>query len=250
MARCLPVCSHENPPVPNAFVKLRAQTLARATRPFLARGIAVQRCERCLLSQNLCICPWRVRSESRVDLVLLFHHDEIFKPTNTGRLIADVLPEQTLAFEWSRTQPDPALLDLLADPARQCLVIFPAQPGDVRPVYHQAPPVPADKVLTLILLDGTWKQASKMFRASAWLAQVPAWSPAGDSPGHYRIRQAARAGQLATAEAAALVLQQCGEHAAAQTLLDYFSVFHSHYSAMRLNRTVDCTSPAHKRLLG
>lgn len=234
--------------MPNAFFQLRAQALARATRPFLARGIAVQRCERCLLAQNLCICPWRAHTESRVDLVLLLHHDEIFKPTNTGRLIADVLPRQTLAFEWSRTQPAPALLNLLADPARQCLVIFPAASGDNRPVYHQSPPLSVGKVLTLILLDGTWKQASKMFRASPWLAQVPAWSPEGELPGQYRIRQAARAGQLATAEAAALVLQLSGEVAAAQTLLDYFTVFHSHYSAMRLNRGVDCTTPAHQRL--
>lgn len=234
--------------MPNAFFQLRAQAMARSTRPFMARGIAVQRCERCLLAQNLCICPWRVRLESKVDLVLLFHHDEIFKPTNTGRLIADVVPEQTLAFEWSRTQPDPALLQLLADPARQCVVVFPADPESSRRVYHHAPPLTGGKVLTLILLDGTWKQASKMFRASPWLAQVPAWSPAGDMPGHYRIRQAARVGQLATVEAAALVLQQCGESRVAQTLVDYFSVFHSHYSAMRLNRGVDCNSPAHKRL--
>lgn len=234
--------------MPNAFFQLRAQAQARATRPFLARGIAARRCERCLLAQALCICPWRVSKASQVDLVLLLHRDEIFKPTNTGRLIADVLPEQTLAFEWSRTEPPAELLALLSDPMRLCVVIFPAAPDADRPVYRQAPPVPEGKVLTLILLDATWKQASKMFRASPWLSKVPVWSVEGGAPGNYRIRQAARAGQLATAEAAALVLQQCGEQAAAGTLLDYFTVFHSHYSAMRLNRTVVCTSSAHLRL--
>jgi DTW domain-containing protein YfiP len=40
---------------------------------------------------------------------------EPMKPSNTGRLIADILPD-TEAFQWSRTEPPQALLDLVADP--------------------------------------------------------------------------------------------------------------------------------------
>ncbi|MNT97512.1 DTW domain protein [compost metagenome] len=50
---------------------------------------------------------------------------EPLKPSNTGRLIADILPE-TQAFLWSRTEVDPALLAAINDPERQPYVVFPA----------------------------------------------------------------------------------------------------------------------------
>jgi len=43
---------------------------------------------------------------------------EALKPSNTGWLIADVVPD-TWAFGWARTEVDPALLALLADSQRQ-----------------------------------------------------------------------------------------------------------------------------------
>ena len=45
---------------------------------------------------------------------------EPLKPSNTGWLIADVVPD-TFAFGWARTEVDPALLELLADPQWQPL---------------------------------------------------------------------------------------------------------------------------------
>ncbi|HDH8131955.1 TPA: DTW domain-containing protein, partial [Salmonella enterica subsp. enterica serovar Enteritidis] len=40
----------------NAVLQLRAERLARATRPFLARGNRVRRCQRCLLPLKSCLC--------------------------------------------------------------------------------------------------------------------------------------------------------------------------------------------------
>ena len=68
---------------------------------------------------------------------------EPMKPSNTGRLIADTLPD-TEAFQWSRTEPPQALLDLVADPQYQPMVVFPASYADAerqvldsRPVNHR-----------------------------------------------------------------------------------------------------------------
>jgi DTW domain-containing protein YfiP len=49
---------------------------------------------------------------------------EALKPSNTGWLVADVLAD-TYAFGWARTETDPALLALLADPQWQPYVVFP-----------------------------------------------------------------------------------------------------------------------------
>jgi len=242
--------------------RLRDHHAALSTRVFNARGVSVKRCSQCLLCEKTCVCPWRAASdagETSIDWVLLLHRDEIFKPTNTGRLVADLFPSQTHAFCWDRTRPDEALLSLLKDPKRRCFIIFPSD--DNAPRQSIAPTLEApyhsadEHTLTLILLDGTWKQARKMYRQSQWLSEVPLLDLkhvlASESLAHlgnYRVRKAAQAGQLATCEAAAAALSSCGEDRACEQLLDYFSIFNEHYVALRMNRTPQRLD-AHQRIL-
>ncbi len=51
-------------------------------------------------------------STSKSRFCLLMFDTEPMKPSNTGRLIADILPD-TVAFQWSRTEPSLDLLDLV-----------------------------------------------------------------------------------------------------------------------------------------
>lgn len=171
-----------------------------------------------------------------LDFVLLMHRDEVFKPTNSGRLIADLFPSNTYAFQWSRTDPAPALLTLLADTARFPVVIFPPGEDCARRVYTSRPRVGNHQKLTLVLLDGTWKQARKMYKTSRWLQALPLMVLPESLAGHYAVRHAATAGQLATAEAAAELLLLCKEPSAAQLLSDYFAIFNQHYVATRMNQ--------------
>ncbi len=64
-------------------------------------------------------------SAGRQPLLPVMFDTEPMKPSNTGRLIADILPD-TEAFQWSRTEPPQALLDLVAHPDYQPMVVFPA----------------------------------------------------------------------------------------------------------------------------
>ena len=88
----------------NAVLQLRAERIARATRPFLARGNRVRRCQRCLLPEKLCLCSTITPAQAKSRFCLLMFDTEPMKPSNTGRLIADILPD-TVAFQWSRTEP-------------------------------------------------------------------------------------------------------------------------------------------------
>jgi DTW domain-containing protein YfiP len=60
----------------------------------------------------------------------------------------------------------------------------------------------------LLLLDGTWSQASAMYRANAWLHRLPhvALQPVSES--RYRIRRQPRLGCLSTIEALVQALRQ------------------------------------------
>ena len=112
---------------PHAVARLRAERLARSTKPFLARGgIKGERCARCRLTPSHCICALRTIVPTHAGMCLLMADIEPLKPSNTGWLVADVVPD-TFAFGWARTEVDPALLALLADPQWQPYVVFPGE---------------------------------------------------------------------------------------------------------------------------
>jgi DTW domain-containing protein len=218
-----------------SFHYLLERLRTQSTREFSARGKSVVRCDHCQLADYACICDWQTQLNSRVEFVLLLHRNEVFKPTNTGRLIADIFPGQTHAYCWSRTEPEQALLDLLHDENRQCFIVYPADSATsatkLRQVYVELPV--NQKIKTFILLDATWKQSSRIFHLSRWLEEVPCVSlPEGTMRG-YAVRKSHQDNYLSTAEAAALCLQMAGEQKNCEVLLDYFQLFNEHYLATR-----------------
>ncbi|GLR10368.1 DTW domain-containing protein [Mixta theicola] len=213
----------------NAVLRLRAERLARATRPFLARGNRVHRCQGCLLPQKLCLCGEVSMQSARSRFCLVMFDTEPMKPSNTGRLIADILPD-TQAFGWSRTEPDPALLAAVANSGYQPMVVFPeSYAAHDRPVLNH-PPL-SGKPPLFIMLDGTWTEARKMFRKSPWLDALPVMSLRLTTPSGYTLREAHGAGQHCTAEVAAELLRQAGDDAAAQALSAHFTLFRQRYLA-------------------
>ncbi len=213
----------------NAVLRLRAERLARATRPFLARGNRIARCQRCLLPQKNCLCATLQPVEARSRFCLVMFDSEPMKPSNTGRLIADILPD-TQAFGWSRTEPEPALLAAVSHPDVQPLVVFPESYADAdRPVVN-APPL-SGKPPLFIMLDGTWTEARKMFRKSPWLDKLPVMSLTLTKPSNYQLREAHAEGQHCTAEVAAELLLQAGDVAAGNALFQHFDLFRQRYLA-------------------
>jgi DTW domain-containing protein len=216
----------------NAFHRLKNQAQAECTREYKARGIKVKRCPLCQLMPAHCICDSRPSRQSEIDFILLYHLDEIFKPTNTGRLIADTFPNNTYAFCHSRTQPEQALLDLLNDPNRECVIIFPASEELDRKVISKVPSV-GNKRLTFILIDGTWRQGRRMFNGSQWLKDCLVLKLDPEDKTLYATRKAACDSHMSTAESAALGLMNAGEAEGAKALFDYFNLFNDSYMKIR-----------------
>jgi len=179
------------------------------------------------------LCPFCPRAHRHIDFILLLHPTEIFKPTNTGRLIADVFPSNVYAFCWDRTRASDELLALLKDENRLCLLVFPVRgrPERVpRKLYEHMPKT--SKKITCILLDGTWKQASRMFHLSRWLDTVACLQlPTQNVVRAYRLRLSHQENYLSTAEAAALCLEMAQELKNAAVLREYFSVFNMRYKS-------------------
>ena len=239
-------------PAPHAVSRLRTARLARSVKPFLARGgPRGARCAGCRLVPSHCICGLCTALPTRAGMCLLMADTEPLKPSNTGWLIADVVAD-TFAFGWARTEVDPALLALLADPQWQPYVVFPGEFVDPARVVTQLQPVAATNTQRplFILLDATWPEARKMFRKSPYLNHLPVLSLQPDQLSRYRLRRSTRDDHFCTSEVAALCLELAGEAHAAQTLEAYLDVFTHHYLQAKHQLPPDLAGDAHQRLHG
>ncbi|MBW8843695.1 MAG: DTW domain-containing protein [Burkholderiales bacterium] len=239
--------------MPHAVSLLRAARLASATKPFTARGgFKRERCEGCRLVPTHCMCALRPSVHTRAAVCLLMADIEPLKPTNTGWLIADAVAD-TFAFGWSRTQPDPALLALLDDPAWDPYVVFPGEYAAPERVVNTVEPHAAGhhgaiRRPLFILLDGTWSEARKMFSRSPYLNPMPVLSLAPAGASQYRLRRSRCGDHFCTSEVAARCLDLAGDEAAGTTLQAYLGVFTHHYLQAKNQLPVAWQGAAHRQL--
>lgn len=224
-----------------------------STTTYKARGQRVIRCPLCQLSKQYCICsiaPKDSELKSDAGFLLLMYDTEVLKPSNTGKLIADLIPD-TYAFLWSRTTKNDELQAVLDDEQWQPFVVFPQEYAQAeRPVETKAVQCQAGKRPLFIMLDGSWREAKKMFRKSPYLDKFPLvsfdpklfteslltqnkkldveYSPVGENS-RYTVRKTELAHQFSTAEVAARVLAMFGEHDNAHLLDLWFDVFNYQY---------------------
>lgn len=189
------------------------------------------------------MCAWRPRVEARAGMCLVMHDIEALKPTNTGWLIADTVAD-TFAFGWSRTEVDPRLLELLADPQWQPYLVFPGEYVAAERVVNEVAPLVEGKRPLFILLDATWTEARKMFRKSPYLEPFPVLSLLPEQLSRYRLRRSTRGEHLCTAEVAALCLELAGDEAAGEALGAYLEVFSERY--LGASGTFRWTRPARR----
>ena len=69
------------------------------TTLFGPEACKVERCGYCMLREHLCICSDKPEIQSHAAFLLMMYDDEVLKPSNTGRLIADLF-EDTFAYIW------------------------------------------------------------------------------------------------------------------------------------------------------
>lgn len=167
------------------------------------RANAAYRCQRCRLHASLCVCSLFPRLELRTRLVLVIHRVEERKPTNTGRVATECLVNSEVHVRGHMDRPSDAIV---VPEGSQPVLLFPHE--DAVPLVDLAPKLAAaGKPVTLIVPDGTWRQASKVRNRVPGLKDIPcATLPAGGEPSVYRLRSEAHEHGLATLEAIARAL--------------------------------------------
>jgi DTW domain-containing protein YfiP len=147
---------------------------------------------------SLCVCALipSPRLETRTRVVLFIHRGEDRKSTNTGRLATECLAHSEVFVRGHHTQPsEPFTWEGTSQP----VLLFPHE--DARPLADFAAKTAAP--VTLVVPDGTWRQASKVRRRVPGVSALPcAWLPPSVAS-TYRLRTESREGGLATLEAIA-----------------------------------------------
>jgi DTW domain-containing protein YfiP len=125
----------------------------------------------------------------------MIHRFEARKPSNTGRLAAECLPNSEVLVRGHEGAPS---APFTVDGVRTPVFLFPHE--EARPLADFAA---SSEPVTLIVPDGTWRQASKVRQRVPGLRDIPCVSLPHDAPSIYRLRSEAHGHGLATIEAIA-----------------------------------------------
>lgn len=150
------------------------------------------RCPRCFLPSLLCLCAELPSVPTRTELLVIRHHKETLKSTNTARMAALALPRCRIVSYGSPGQPFDA--SVLEDDGSTWLLFPDAQqiPGP------QAPPP-----RRLIVLDGSWGQARRMVQRMPALRRLPGLKLPPPPPDSRRLRRPPHPDGMSTLEAMA-----------------------------------------------
>jgi len=146
---------------------------------------------------------------------LLTHSKELKKPSNTGKLVLEVLEHAAEQIRWERTKPPEALLEEI-------------ETGGVALLY----PGPADGngcdlsgIRQVILIDSTWHEARKIHQKSPYLQKVRRITIKPSAKSAYNLRKNQKESGLCTAECVIEILRSNGNHDDAERLQQRFLEF-------------------------
>jgi DTW domain-containing protein YfiP len=147
---------------------------------------------------SLCVCALVPRLETRTRLVLFIHRFEYRKPTNTGLLAASCVAGSQVHVRGGESD---ETVPFVRPEGSRALVLFP---------YEDATPLdrlePSEAPVTLVVPDGSWRQAWKMYKRVPGLEGLPCVSLPDGPRSTYRLRSESHAAGLSTLEAIARAL--------------------------------------------
>ncbi|MCE0494646.1 tRNA-uridine aminocarboxypropyltransferase [Vibrio salinus] len=156
-------------------------------------------CSQCGKALKACICQYIMPLKSEVELIILQHPTEAHRPMGTARILSLSLNHH-YHIVGENFSDNNELNQLLEDTNYRHYILYPNE--NAREVdAHKIILGENKKKIRIILLDGTWKKAFKMWQLSANLKALPSLKLPVDLKGNYRIRKAPGSNSLSTVEA-------------------------------------------------
>lgn len=167
-------------------------------------AVGSSRCPDCLYPKRVCFCAAVPTVVTRTRVVIVRHHTERDRSSNSGRLAHRALTNSVLV-----DYPDGVV-----PPLDGAWLLFPEG--------KEIPVAPANPPRAIVALDATWAQARKMYRKLNALRGLPLFKlPVAPMP-EQRLRTAPAPGLVSTIEAIARALRILEGDAVATPLEDLF----------------------------
>lgn len=185
-------------------------------------------CNDCGLSIINCICKNAPQIKTDSKIWILSTEREFYRPSNTARLLELANPESTEIFLWQRNKRPEKLVENIQDEQYDVYLLFPAydEESKSRKVIYEK----TGKISAFILIDGTWKEARKIYIKSDYLKKLPIISLEPNYQSKYDLRRGGK-GNLCTIEAAIEALKLNGEIESSKPIEDFYNLFLRNYKA-------------------
>jgi DTW domain-containing protein YfiP len=156
------------------------------------------RCSICRMRQTLCICAVLPRFQLETRIVVFMHCFEAKTTTNTARLACMALPNSEIRMRGRPHQPVSG--EGLQQAGGSSLVLYPSETAvELTPEYVQS----LKRPITLIVPDGSWRQAARTVRREPVLNGIPNVKlPAGPTS-MFQLRRAPQPHFISTFESIA-----------------------------------------------
>jgi DTW domain-containing protein YfiP len=159
------------------------------------------RCPKCHMRSSLCVCGDAPYFNLKTKIIILLHARESYRPTNTGRLLTLALPHSEVRIRGKKGSVMSSRG--LVDDNFETLFFYPSE---------KATELSSDfiktigKPITLIVPDGSWRQAGKVMNRESVLKNIRHVKlPIGPTPA-LRLRKESKVNGLSTFEAVARAL--------------------------------------------
>lgn len=176
-------------------------------------------CTNCLRPDKSCICAFITAIDNDIHVVILQHPSEVSHAKNTITLLersltsCDIIVGENFLDNKQLLAVMEKYSSVLLYPSHNAQILTDTVVTQLRDTGGDN--LTTSKPLCLILLDGTWKKAYKMFMLSSNLQQIPhvCLPESLASAGQYHIRKVAKKNALSSLEACsyALALLECQE---------------------------------------
>ncbi len=177
-------------------------------------------CYQCHRAKVACLCGRIEPQPNQVKLIVLQHSDEASNKKATA-IIAELGLQQYQRWVGEDFTEYEALNQLLQNKAGKIAILYPAE--DAQKLNAQKSAQVTSEIEVLIVIDGTWRKASKIWQLNPQLhhLQVITFNEALSS--NYRIRKEPEIGCLSTLESIVFALRIIENSPQAyQGLLDLF----------------------------
>ncbi len=181
-------------------------------------------CARCGYPQNTCICDHINRVDVSLNLTVIQHEKEAKHAKNTVKLLSLCIPTARVVPANDHNAMTALSIQCTE---KHCALVYPSEKSIA---LESISSNRASDISTLLLIDGSWKQAFSIVKKNPWLENLPAFHFSAAPPSNYLIRHTSVDNALSTLEATAYAIS-CLERTDVSALYNAQNALQKHWQS-------------------